>query len=109
MWIILGHVVIRAIMADFIETYSRRLVDPKECSTLEENIISATYCLKKTLPAFPRLLNGTIKELAFSVKDDLKSIQAKHVTRLSLLLNLSWLEMPRGTPRTPLPEVPAIF
>ena len=73
--------------ADFIETYSRRLVDPKVCSTLEEIIISATYCLKKTLPEFPRLLNGTIKELTFSVKDDLKSIQAKHVTSLSLHLN----------------------
>ena len=82
--------------ADFIETYSLRLVDPKKCSTLEEIIISATYCLKKTLPEFPRLLNGTIKELTFSVKDDLKSIQAKHVTSLSLHLNenlnLYWTE-----------------
>ena len=76
--------------ADFIETYSRRLVDPKECSTLEEIIISATYCLKKTLPEFSHLLNGTIKELTFSVKDDLKSIQAKHVTSLSLRMNLYW-------------------
>lgn len=73
-----------------IEPYSLRLVDPKECSTLEEIIISATYCLTKSLPEFPRLLNGTIKELTFSVKDDLQSIQAKHVTSLSLLLNLEW-------------------
>ena len=85
-----GEPCVNIYRAEKIELYSLRLVDPKECSTLEEIIISGAYCLTKTLPEFPRLLNGTIKELTFSVKDDLESIQVEHVTSLSLLLNLKW-------------------
>ena len=65
-----------------------KLVNPKECPTLEKIIINASYGLTRTFPQFPHLLSGSIKELTFNLKDDLKSIQVERVTKLSLVLDL---------------------
>ena len=64
-----------------------KLVNTKECPTLEKIIISCPYCLTSKFPQFPRLLSGTITELTFNLKDELRSIQLEHVTSLMLVLD----------------------
>ena len=65
-----------------------KLVNSKECPTLETIIISAPGCFSSAFPQFSRLLCGTINELSLNLKDDLKSIQIEHITSLSLVLDL---------------------
>ena len=48
-------------IADKIVQYSLKLVNSKDCPTLEKVIISVSYCLTRFSPQFPRLLSGTIK------------------------------------------------
>ena len=48
-------------IADKIVQYSLKLVNSKDCATLETVIISVFYCLTRFSPQFPRLLSGTIK------------------------------------------------
>ena len=43
-------------------------------------------------PQFPRLLSGTITELTFNLKNDLRSIQIEHVTSLRLVLDLEAIQ-----------------
>jgi len=74
-------------LAEEIPIRSMKLVNTKECPTLEKIIISCPYCLTTKFPQFPRLLSGTITELTFNLKDDLRSIQVEHVTSLMLVLD----------------------
>jgi hypothetical protein len=48
-------------IADKIVQYSLKLLNSKDCPTLEKVIISVSYCLTRFSPQFPRLLSGTIK------------------------------------------------
>ena len=75
-------------VSEKIALRSRKLVNSKECPTLEKIIINASYGLTRTFPQYSHLLSGSIKELTFNLKDDLKSIQVERVTKLSLILDL---------------------
>ena len=70
-----------------------KLVNSKECPTLEKIIISCPYDLTQTFPQFPSWpIAGTITELTFNLKADLRSIQVEHVTSLRLVLDLSKIQ-----------------
>ena len=61
-----------------------RLVDSKDCPNLEKIIVSVSYCLESFCPQLPAI--GTIEELTFNLKDDIKSLQVEHITKLDLEL-----------------------
>ena len=86
-WPVLKTVQLCGYVAEKIPIRSMKLVNTKECPTLEKIIISCPYCLTSKFPQFPRLLSGTITELTFNLKDDLRSIQLEHVTSLMLVLD----------------------
>ena len=77
---------------------SLKLVNSKECPTLETIIISASGCFTIAFPQFPHLLSGIINELSLNLKDDLKSIQVEHVTSLSLVLDLAKFKIQETAP-----------
>ena len=86
-WPVLKTVQLCGYVAEKIPIRSMKLVNTKECPTLEKIIISCPYCLTSKFPQFPRLLSGTITELTFNLKDELRSIQLEHVTSLMLVLD----------------------
>ena len=89
-WPVLKTVQLCGYVAEKIPIRSMKLVNTKECPTLEKIIISCPYCLTSKFPQFPRLLSGTITELTFNLKADLRSIQVEHVTSLRLVLDLQF-------------------
>jgi hypothetical protein len=75
-----------------------KLVNTKICPTLAKIIISCPYDLTQTFPQFPSWpIAGTITELTFNLKDDLRSIQVEHVTSLRLVLDLSKIQTQKRT------------
>ena len=91
-WPVLKTVQLCGYVAEEIPIRSMKLENTKECPTLEKIIISAPYCLTTKFPQFPRLLSGTITELTFNLKNDLRSIQVEHVTSLRLVLDLEAIQ-----------------
>jgi len=61
-----------------------RLVDSKKCPNLEKIIVSVSYCLESFFSHLPAI--GTIEEFTFNPKDDIKSLQFEHITKLDLKL-----------------------
>jgi hypothetical protein len=59
-----------------------KLVDSKKCPNLEKIIVSVSYCLESFSPQLPAI--GTTKEFTFNPKDDIKSLQGEHITKLDL-------------------------
>ena len=87
-WPVLKTVQLCGYVAEEISLRSMKLVNTKECPTLEKIIISAPYCLTTKFPQFPHSVSGTITELTFNLKDELRSFQVEHVTSLRLVLDL---------------------
>ena len=71
-----------------IVKHSIRLVDSKDCPILEKIIVSVSYCLESFFPQLPAI--GTIEEFTFNPKDDIKSLQVEHITKLDLELKKQW-------------------
>jgi hypothetical protein len=61
-----------------------RLVNSKDCPNLEKIIVSVSYCLESFFPRLPAI--GTIEEFTFNPKEDIKSLQVKHIAKLDLKL-----------------------
>ena len=97
-WPVLKTVQLCGYVAEEIPLRSMKLVNTKECPTLEKIIISCPYGLTQTFPQFPRWpIAGTITELTFNLKDDLRSVQVEHVTSLRLVLDLSKIQIQKRT------------
>ena len=74
-----------------IPLLSMKLLNIKECPNLEKIVINAPYCLTTKFPQFTGLpIGGTITELTFNLKDDLRFNQVEHVTSLRLVLDLQF-------------------
>ena len=62
-----------------------RLFDSEKCPKI---IVSVSYCLESFCPQLPAIekYRGTIEEFTFNLKDDIKSLQVEHITKLDLKL-----------------------